>query len=99
MTVGIAAANPKAAMMWAAVASFLYGSGFDSTAVLLFGPFTFCSASLIYGTYGVLFSTGLAMSAYARFARWFEGAFAAVFGTLGAILVVDGVRDLVSDRR
>jgi threonine/homoserine/homoserine lactone efflux protein len=91
--------NPKSALMWSAVASFLYGSGFDSLAVLLFGPFTFCSASLIYGTYGLLFSSGLAMSAYARFARWFEAAFAAVFGTLGAILLIDGIRDLVSGRR
>ena len=91
--------NPKAALMWSAIASFLYGSGFGSVEVLLFGPFTFCSASLIYGTYGLLFSSGFAMSAYARFARWFEAAFAAVFGTLGAILLIDGIRDLVSGRR
>jgi threonine/homoserine/homoserine lactone efflux protein len=91
--------NPKAALMWSAIASFLYGSGFGSVEVLLFGPFTFVSASVIYGTYGLLFSSGFAMSAYARFARWFEAAFAAVFGTLGAILLIDGIRDLVSGRR
>lgn len=91
--------NPKAALMWSAIASFLYGVGFDSVAVLLFGPFTFCSASLIYGTYGVLFSSGLAMKTYARFARWFEAAFAAVFGALGAILLLDGIRELVSGQR
>lgn len=91
--------NPKAALMWAAVASFLYGSGFDSVAVLGFGAFTFCSASVIYGTYGLLFSSGLAMRTYGRFARWFEAAFAAVFGTLGAVLLFDAVRELVSGRR
>ena len=32
--------NPKAALMWSAIASFLYGSGFGSVEVLLFGPFT-----------------------------------------------------------
>jgi threonine efflux protein len=91
--------NPKAALMWSAIASFLYGVGFGSVEVLLFGPFTFCSAGVIYGTYGLLFSSGLAMSAYARFARWFEAAFAAVFGTLGAILLLDGIRDVVGGRR
>lgn len=91
--------NPKAALMWAAVASFLYGSGFDSLAVLLFGPFTFCSASLIYGSYALLFSSGFAMSAYVRFARWFEAAFAAVFGTLGVTLLFDGVRELAGGPR
>jgi threonine/homoserine/homoserine lactone efflux protein len=90
--------NPKAALMWSAIASVLYGSGLGSREVLLFGPFTFCSASLIYGTYGVLFSSGFAMSAYARFSRWIEGAFAAVFGTLGVILVLDGIRELTVRR-
>lgn len=91
--------NPKSALMWSAIASFLYGVGFGGVEVLLFGPFTFCSASLIYGTYGLLFSSGLAMSAYARFARWFEAAFAAVFGTLGAILLLDGIREIVGGKR
>lgn len=86
--------NPKAALMWSAIASFLYGSGLGATEVLLFGPITATSATLIYGTYGLLFSSGFALAAYARFARWIEGAFAAVFGTLGAILVLDGIADL-----
>jgi threonine efflux protein len=90
--------NPKAALMWSAIASVLYGSGLGSREVLLFGPFTFVSAGLIYGSYGLLFSSGFAMSAYARFSRWIEGAFAAVFGTLGGILVIDGIRELTARR-
>ena len=48
----------------------------------------------VYGTYAVLFSTGLAMRAYRRTARYVEGAFGAIFGALGVKLVVDGIREL-----
>ncbi|MBB4018401.1 threonine/homoserine/homoserine lactone efflux protein [Chelatococcus caeni] len=49
---------------------------------------------LVYGTYAVLFSTGVAVRAYQRFFRAIEGAFGAVFGAVGAHLLADGVREL-----
>lgn len=86
--------NPKAALMWSAIATFLYGAGLGGREVLLFGPLVALSAALIYGSYGLLFSSGLAMKTYQRFARWIELVFGAAFGTLGALLVADGVRSL-----
>ncbi|GKX34439.1 MAG: threonine efflux protein [Rhizobiaceae bacterium MnEN-MB40S] len=86
--------NPKSALMWAAVASFLFGQGLGAREVLAFGPLGALSGLVIYGAYAYLFSTGLAMRGYARFSRWFEGVFAAAFGTMGASLLWSGLRDV-----
>ncbi len=86
--------NPKSALMWAAVASFLFGQGLGAREVLAFGPLGALSGLVIYGAYAYLFSTGLAMRGYARFSRWFEGLFAAAFGAMGASLLWSGLRDV-----
>ncbi|MEM0899019.1 MAG: LysE family translocator [Pseudomonadota bacterium] len=87
--------NPKAVLMWAAVSSFLFGRGLSALEVLAFGPVGAFSGLIVYGTYAWLFSTGLAMRSYQRFARWIEFAFAATFGAFGATLV----RDALSEAR
>ncbi|WP_240229940.1 LysE family translocator [Devosia lacusdianchii] len=86
--------NPKAVLMWLAIATFLFGTGLTGPQVLAFGPVVAVSAMVIYGFYGWIFSTQLASRGYARFWRWIEGAFGAAFGTLGATLIVSGVRDI-----
>lgn len=85
--------NPKAALMWAAVASFLFGQGLSAWHVLAFGPMGALSGLIVYGTYAMLFSTGVAMRGYTRFSRWFEGVFAAAFGLMGASLIWAGVKE------
>jgi threonine efflux protein len=85
--------NPKAALMWSAVATFLFGMGLSNAQVLAFGPLAVASGLLIYGTYGLLFSTSIAASAFARFWRIIEATFGAAFGGLGAMLVAAGIRD------
>lgn len=86
--------NPKALLMWLALATFLFGAGLNPGQVLAFGPVVALSAALIYGFYGVMFSTRLASRSYARFWRWIEAAFGIAFGALGATLVFSGIRDL-----
>ncbi|HEY8574802.1 MAG TPA: LysE family translocator [Devosia sp.] len=88
--------NPKAALMWSAVATFLFGAGLGRLEVVAFGPLVALSAFTIYGFYGLLFSTGVAMRAYGRFWRAIEGAFGLAFGALGMTLLAWGVRDLRS---
>lgn len=85
--------NPKAALMWAAVAAFLFGQGLTPVEVLAFGPVGALSAAAVYGGYAVLFSTGLATRAYAGAARLVEAAFGAVFGAMGATLAFEGLRE------
>jgi len=88
--------NPKAALMWSAVATFLFGAGLGGAQVLAFGPIVAISAAVIYGVYGFLFSTSFATRVYGRFWRGIEAAFGAAFGALGSALLIWGVRDLRS---
>ena len=86
--------NPKAALMWSAIATFLFGAGLPMLAVLAFGPLVAISALLIYGTYGLIFSSRIAGEFYRRFARAIEFVFGATFGVLGWLLVLAGIRAL-----
>ncbi|MGV8855396.1 MAG: LysE family translocator [Devosia sp.] len=84
--------NPKAALMWSAIATFLFGAGLGHLQVLAFGPVVALSALIIYGGYGLVFSTGAATRAYARFWRVSEAVFGVAFGALGVTLLVSAVR-------
>jgi threonine/homoserine/homoserine lactone efflux protein len=86
--------NPKAALMWSAIATFLFGAGLGGLEVLAFGPVVALSATAIYGTYGIIFSTGVALGFYQRFARVIQALFGIIFGGLGAALIWSGLRDL-----
>jgi threonine efflux protein len=86
--------NPKAALMWVAITTVLYGAGMGNGEVLLFGPVTAISALGIYGFYAWLFSTGTATRGYARFWRLIEAIFGTAFSTFGATLMISGARDL-----
>jgi threonine/homoserine/homoserine lactone efflux protein len=88
--------NPKAALMWSAVATFLFGMGLTNAQVLAFGPLAVASGLVIYGTYGLLFSTSVAANAFSRFWRVIEALLGAAFGGLGAMLVAAGIRDVRS---
>lgn len=86
--------NPKSALMWGAITTFMFGSGLSPAQVLGFAPIGFVSALFVYGGYGVLFSTSLARRIYSRFTRVVEAVFGAAFGALGGSLIVDGVRGI-----
>lgn len=86
--------NPKAALMWAAVTAFLSGSGLTPTGVLAFAPIGATSALLIYGSYGVLFSTPAAIRNYGRFTRQIELLFGSLFALLGIRFLLEGIRQM-----
>lgn len=86
--------NPKAVLMWMAIATFLFGSGLGGLQVLAFGPLVALTACVIYGFYGWAFSTHAAGRGYARFWRWIEAAFGTAFGALGLTLLASGLRDI-----
>lgn len=85
--------NPKAALGWTAIASFMFGSGLSAPQVAAFAPVAALSAMVVYGAYAILFSTGTASRAYQRFWRGVELVFGGVFGAMGASLVVSGLRE------
>lgn len=86
--------NPKAALMWVAISLFLASASGSQLRFLVIGFAASLSALLVYGAYAVLFSTGFATRTYARFFRWIEGTFGALFGALGAKLLVDGLKEV-----
>ncbi len=86
--------NPKSALTWAAITTFMFGTGLSAPQVLGFAPVGAVSALIVYGAYATLLSTNSARNIYTRFTRAIEAAFGIVFGTLGAGLLVDGLREL-----
>lgn len=86
--------NPKAALMWAAVATFLFGANLTALQVAVFGPIGAISGFIIYGSYACLFSTNSANALYKRFSRWVELLFGVSFGALGGKLILAGSADL-----
>lgn len=86
--------NPKAVMMWAAVATFLFGAGLSAPQVVAFGPLGAFSGLVVYGFYAWLFSTQAAVKSYARASRGIEAIFAGAFGLLGGRLIFDGLQEL-----
>lgn len=86
--------NPKTALIWVAISAFLASSGLSVIQFFLIGISISLSAMIIYGTYAILFSTGLAMRTYSRFSNWLEGAFGLVFGAIGAKLLADGFKEI-----
>ncbi|MEP0944428.1 MAG: LysE family translocator [Rhizobiaceae bacterium] len=86
--------NPKAALMWIAMATILFAGGGTWVHVLLFGPIGAASAMAVYGLYAWLFSTNVAVRGFQRFSRVFEYSFASLFGLFGGKLLWDGVKEL-----
>ena len=86
--------NPKTAIMWVAIAMVLAGIGSSPLQMFLLGIVVSLSAAMVYSTYAVLFSTGLAHRGYQRFYRWVDGAFGLVFGSVGGKMIWDGLKEV-----
>lgn len=86
--------NPKAALMWVAVSMYLASAGLSTWQFLAVGAGAAISALIVYGTYALIFSTGTVTRIYTRFFRVIEGCFGAAFGTIGAKLFADGIKEI-----
>lgn len=86
--------NPAAALMWAAIASFLFGSGLTAWQVAGLSPLFSIAAFMVYGFYGVLLSMRAAVAANQRIWRVTEAVFAGVFGVIGVSLLLSGIGDM-----
>jgi threonine/homoserine/homoserine lactone efflux protein len=74
--------------------AFLLGSGFSSQQVLLLAPIGAASALIIYGSYGILFSTSIANRIYTQSARGLDALFGVLFAGFGIKFLYHGVREL-----
>ena len=75
--------NPKAILGWGAVFAIAVPVGALQISVLeTYGALLSVSCGVFFG-YALLFSTGMFVRGYQRLRRWFEGAFAVLFGLAG----------------
>ncbi len=75
--------NPKAILGWGAVFAIAVPIGASQSAVFeTYAALLTVSCGVFFG-YAILFSTGVFVRGYQRLRRWFEGAFAILFGLAG----------------
>lgn len=79
----VTSTNPKVALLWASLSTFVGPSIDDWTHLLVFTTGSAAIIFAIYGTYGLLFSTGRARGVYRRFQKTSEAVFGTLFGGLG----------------
>jgi len=86
--------NPKALLLWASISTLLFGAGFSSFHVALFGPTAALLSMINYGAYALLFSSERAQRSVARSTRWLDTIASACFGYFGGRLFADGVAEI-----
>jgi threonine/homoserine/homoserine lactone efflux protein len=88
----VTATNPKVALLWASLSTFVSGATASVPMLLFFA----CGASVllfaIYGGYGLLFSVGQIRGLYRRFQTASEAVFGTVFGVLGIGMILRSLR-------
>ncbi|MCV6574504.1 MAG: LysE family translocator [Cohaesibacter sp.] len=88
----VTATNPKVALLWASLSTFVGGQTTSLSLLLLFA----CGSSFIlfaiYGGYGLLFSVGGIRQLYVRFQKTSEAVFGTIFGLIGIGMIIRSVR-------
>lgn len=88
----VTATNPKVALLWASLSTFVSAQTTSLSLLLLFS----CGASVIlfaiYGGYGLLFSVGGVRALYARFQKVSEAAFGTIFSLIGLGMIIRAFR-------
>jgi len=83
-------ANPRAIFAWGAVFAIAIPTDAGAGTIAFIWAFLLTGSVLVFFGYALLFSRKAAMARYIRLRRWFEGAFALLFG--GAAIAVLSAR-------
>lgn len=83
----VTSTNPKVALLWASLSSFVGPAITDWLLLLMFTTGSAIIIFAVYGTYGWLFSTGRARGLYKKFAKTSEALFGTLFGGLGIFMM------------
>lgn len=83
----VTATNPKVVLLWASLSTFVGPAITTWPMLILFTTGSAIIIFLIYGTYGLLFSTGGARGVYHQFQRIAEAIFGSTFGLLGLFMI------------
>jgi threonine/homoserine/homoserine lactone efflux protein len=79
----VTATNPKVALLWASLSTFVSGVTSSFYVLLFFATVSSVVLFFIYGGYGLLFSIGGVRKLYARFQKVSEAVFGSIFGLIG----------------
>lgn len=79
----VTATNPKVALLWGSLSTFVGGATTSLSLLLLFATMSSLILFVIYGGYGLLFSVGHIRRLYDRFRRVSEAVFGTIFGVIG----------------
>lgn len=88
----VTATNPKVALMWASISTFVSPAIMSPGALVVFAGVSAVILFAIYGSYGVLFSLRRVRRLYARFQSVSDAAFGTVFGGIGIGMVIRSFR-------
>ncbi|BAQ70418.1 lysine exporter protein [Rhodovulum sulfidophilum] len=80
--------NPKVALLWASLSTFVGGATTSVPLLLLFAGISAMLATAIYGTYALVFAVSVVRQFHARFSRVAEGVFGTAFGLLGLAMIL-----------
>jgi threonine/homoserine/homoserine lactone efflux protein len=75
--------NPKAILSWGAVFAIAVPAGGGLADLAFMFLFLYSGGILVFISYAILFSSPRVVAGYQRARRWFEGAFALLFGAAG----------------
>ena len=79
----VTATNPKVALLWGSLSTFVGGATTSLSLLLLFATMSSLILFVIYGGYGLLFSVGHIRRLYDRFRRVSKAVFGTIFGVIG----------------
>lgn len=85
------ATNPKVALLWASLSTFVGGATTSWAELLLFASVSALLGFAIYGAYGLAFSAGGMRRLYDRFQCGTEAVFGTIFAGLGITMIARAV--------
>lgn len=88
----VTATNPKVALLWASLSTFVGGATNTMAGLLTFAVVSSLVLFVIYGGYGLLFSLGGVRKLYTRFQQASEAVFGTIFGVIGLGMILRSVR-------
>ena len=87
----VTATNPKVALLWGSLSTFVGGKTTSLTLLLMFAGVSSVILFVIYGGYGLLFSVGGVRRLYERFQRISAAAFGTIFGAIGIGMILRAI--------
>ncbi|MEO0341806.1 MAG: LysE family translocator [Pseudomonadota bacterium] len=88
----VTATNPKVALLWASLSTFVSGVTSSIMTTFIFAAVSSFVLLIIYGTYGLVFSTTGMRTVYARFGRATDALFGTAFEILGLTMIFKSLR-------